>query len=100
MVAPGPPATGSATRSCAITTTGNASTVTKLVDGKQQIVPVQLGLEGDSTTEIVSGANAGDQLVVAATTASAGGGTGGFPTGGFAGGGLGGPAIGGGVRGG
>ena len=81
----------------AITTTGRTSTVRKLVNGTQVITPVQLGVKGNSTSEITSGVAVGDVLVLQTATTSTGGtGTGGnrggaaFPGGGaLTGGGLG-----------
>jgi macrolide-specific efflux system membrane fusion protein len=75
----------------AVRTAGGQSTVTVLSGGKQVSKVVQAGARGDQGTEIKSGLNEGDQVVIANT----GGGTGGtgFPTGRFpggAGGGLGG----------
>jgi macrolide-specific efflux system membrane fusion protein len=80
----------------AVRTAGGQSTVTVLSGGKQVSKVVQAGAQGDQGTEIKSGLNEGDQVVIANT----GGGTGGtgFPTGRFpggAGGGLGGGGIGG-----
>jgi hypothetical protein len=76
--------------SAAITTTGAASTVSVLQDGKQTTTRVTTGLVGSSTTEILSGIKAGDVIVeptvsVSSSTASSppsslGGG--GFPGGG------------------
>ncbi|MEU8267233.1 efflux RND transporter periplasmic adaptor subunit [Sphaerisporangium sp. NPDC049002] len=82
----------------AITTAGGQNTVTVLENGKQVTKRVEIGVKGDSTTEITSGLNEGDQ-VVRATTGTGGNLQGGFPGGGFPGGGgirLGG--AGGGVR--
>jgi hypothetical protein len=92
--------------SSAITTTGIASTVELLQNGKQTVTPVTTGLVGNSATEIVSGLAKGDVVVeptvtVAAATAAPaaaggglggaglGGGAGGFGGGGFGGGGAG-----------
>jgi macrolide-specific efflux system membrane fusion protein len=79
--------------SAAVQTAGGQSTVTVLSQGRQVATPVQVGLEGDQTTEIVSGLSEGQQVVISSTTASTGGG---FPGGGFPGGGIGGGGIGGG----
>ncbi|MFG1879997.1 efflux RND transporter periplasmic adaptor subunit [Sphaerisporangium sp. NPDC049003] len=82
----------------AITTAGGQNTVTVLENGKQVTKRVEIGVKGDSTTEITSGLNEGDE-VVRATTGTGGNLQGGFPGGGFPGGGgirLGG--AGGGVR--
>jgi len=76
--------------SSAVTTVGNTHTVTVLRNGTQQIVPVTIGLVGNSTTQIVSGLSAGDVVVIPTATTSSS--TGGFPSlgGGGLGGGLGG----------
>jgi membrane fusion protein, macrolide-specific efflux system len=80
----------------AVRTAGGQSSVTVLSGGKQVPKIVQTGTQGDQGTEIKSGLNEGDQVVIANT----GGGTGGtgFPTGRFPGGGAGG--LGGGLGGG
>jgi macrolide-specific efflux system membrane fusion protein len=67
----------------AVRTAGGRSTVTVLSKGKQVTRTVQTGVQGDQGTEIRSGLNEGDQVVIATTGT---GGTG-FPTGGFPGGG-------------
>jgi multidrug efflux pump subunit AcrA (membrane-fusion protein) len=91
------------------------STVTVVQNGKQSERTVTTGLTGDSTTQIVSGLNAGDQVIVRSvtvtpSTTAAGaqqarglggaGGAGGLARsgGGFGGGGFGGGGFGGGVR--
>jgi macrolide-specific efflux system membrane fusion protein len=84
----------------AVTTAGGQSTVTILQNGKQVVKTVEVGLKGDTSTEIKSGLNEGDQVV--RTLPTTGGAGGGFPFGG-GGGGFGraiGGAIGGGGRGG
>jgi membrane fusion protein, macrolide-specific efflux system len=98
--------------SAAISTTGGQSTVTVLQNGKDVVTPVQTGLKGDGTTEIASGLNGGDQVVMSvgvvssnASTSSRNGATqsrtgtfgglGGGAGGGFGGGGFGGGAAGG-----
>jgi len=82
--------------SAAITTVGSQSTVTLLRNGKTSTQAVTTGLVGSSTTQIVSGLNAGDVVVVPTVTVSAAtgntatagssgslsGGGGGFPGGG------------------
>ena len=68
----------------AITTSGRVSTVRKMVNGQEQIAPVQVGLKGNSTSEVTSGVQAGDVLVLQiATTTNTNTGT---PAGGFRGG--------------
>ncbi len=53
----------------------NGSTVTVVgTDGKQSTRQVQTGVVGDSTTQIVSGLNVGDTIVVRSTSAAAGAG--------------------------
>ncbi|MCO6004288.1 HlyD family efflux transporter periplasmic adaptor subunit [Actinoallomurus purpureus] len=76
----------------AVRTAGGQSTVTVLQGGKQVIKPVQTGVKGGQGTEIKSGLNEGDQVVITTTTTSTSGSSG-F---GRAGGGLGGGGIGGG----
>jgi HlyD family secretion protein len=82
--------------SAAITTTGAASTVSVLQNGKQTTARVTTGLVGSSTTEILSGIKAGDVIVEptvsvsssTTTTSSSSLGGGGFTGGGgFPGGG-------------
>jgi multidrug efflux pump subunit AcrA (membrane-fusion protein) len=50
--------------SAAISTSGGQSTVTVLNAGKDETRPVVTGLKGDGTTEIASGLNDGDQVVM------------------------------------
>jgi macrolide-specific efflux system membrane fusion protein len=73
--------------SAAITTSGAASTVSVLQNGKQTTTIVTTGLVGSSTTEILSGIKAGDVIVeptvsVSSSPASSSLGGGGFPGGG------------------
>ncbi len=91
--------------SAAITTTGPASTVELLQNGKTTPTPVQVGVVGSTSTQIVSGLQSGDVVVVptvsiATTTTPATGTGGGLAGGGFAGGGFGGGGLGGAARGG
>jgi macrolide-specific efflux system membrane fusion protein len=76
----------------ALTTVGNRHTVTVVANGVQETRSVEIGLEGDSATEITSGLTAGEQVVVKTTSTTTGNqqGGGGFPGGGtgFGGGGL------------
>ena len=58
--------------SAAVTTTGLASTVTVLKNGKQVTTPVTVGLVGNSTTQILSGVTAGEKLVEPTATISSG----------------------------
>ena len=75
--------------STAITTRGGTSSVTAVVDGKQQTVAVGVGVVGTSTTQITSGLSEGEEVVLASTNSSTS--STGFPSGaGFGGGGLGG----------
>jgi macrolide-specific efflux system membrane fusion protein len=74
----------------AVRTAGGQRTVQVRTDGSTAVRVVQIGLEGDLFTEITSGLNAGEQVVI---TIATGGQTGtapggGFPGGGFPGGGL------------
>jgi macrolide-specific efflux system membrane fusion protein len=90
--------------SAAISSSGGQSTVTVQVNGKDEVRTVETGLKGDGTTEIVSGLNDGDQVVMSVgvvssnanrnsgtgtRTGTVGGltGGGGFGGGGFGGGG-------------
>ena len=81
--------------SAAVTTVGNRHTVTVESGGQQQVTPVEIGLKGDTATQILSGVQAGQQVVVAAASSTSGSGTG-FPgagrLGGFGGAGFGGGA--------
>ncbi len=80
--------------SAAVTGTGQNARVTVVRNGKQQSVSVVAGLKGDSTTEVVSGLKAGQQVVTSTGTGTGATGTGtgstGFPSGRGLGGGLGG----------
>jgi multidrug efflux pump subunit AcrA (membrane-fusion protein) len=92
--------------SAAISTSGGQSTVTVRAGGKDEVRPVVTGLKGDGTTEVASGLNDGDQVVMSVGVVSTNanrttgtqnrtgtvGGTGGFGGGGFGGGGFGGGA--------
>jgi uncharacterized membrane protein YgcG len=82
--------------SSSVTTLGGQSFVT-VVDGKTQTqTPVQVGVVGDTTTEITSGLTEGEEVLLSSRTGTSsstggrGGGTGGFGGGGFGGGGRGG----------
>ncbi|HYT40326.1 MAG TPA: hypothetical protein VEN99_12480, partial [Acidimicrobiia bacterium] len=88
--------------SAAISTTGGQSTVTVRNGNKDEIRSVETGLKGDGTTEIASGLNDGDQVVMSvgvvstssanrtstnqSRTGTVGGTGGGFGGGGFGGG--------------
>jgi macrolide-specific efflux system membrane fusion protein len=76
--------------SAAVTSVGSQHTVTVLNNGEQQEALVEIGLVGDTTTQITSGLRAGQQVVVATASSTSGSGTG-F---GNDGGGLGGAGIG------
>ncbi|HEY7489315.1 MAG TPA: biotin/lipoyl-binding protein [Streptosporangiaceae bacterium] len=67
----------------AVRTAGGQSTVTVMRNGKQVVKTVQVGIQGDQGTEIKSGLNPGDRVVL--STSSTGTGNG-FPAGGFPGG--------------
>ncbi|TQS20559.1 efflux RND transporter periplasmic adaptor subunit [Microbispora hainanensis] len=62
--------------SSAVTTAGGQTTVTVLENGRQVVKRVEVGLKGDTTTEIKSGLQEGDQVVrpQASTTGGGGGG--------------------------
>ena len=70
--------------SSAVTTAGGQHTV-RVVNaaGQERTVTVTIGVQGDTSTQIVSGLTAGEKV---ATSASSGGSGGGFPAGGFPGG--------------
>ncbi|MBG0562300.1 efflux RND transporter periplasmic adaptor subunit [Actinoplanes aureus] len=74
----------------ALTTVGNRHTVTVITNGVPETRSVEIGLEGDSATEIKSGLTVGEQVVVKTTSISGGSQQGGFPAGGggFPGGGM------------
>ncbi|MCO6006681.1 HlyD family efflux transporter periplasmic adaptor subunit [Actinoallomurus purpureus] len=66
----------------AVRTAGGRSTVTVMAGGRQTIRVVQAGVQGDQGTEITSGLQEGDQVLVTSTATT---GTGGFPSGRFPG---------------
>jgi multidrug efflux pump subunit AcrA (membrane-fusion protein) len=86
----------------AISRRGPTATVTVVKGGRKSVQPVVTGVTGDSTVEIVSGLNAGQQVAIAIPTGTSGGATpgaglgGGGLRGGLGGGGLGGGGGGGG----
>jgi len=59
----------------AVTGSGSNATVTVLRNGKSVSVPVVAGLTGDSSTEIVSGLEAGETVVLPTVSISATAGT-------------------------
>ena len=69
----------------AVKTTGKQKIVTVLKDGKPTPVTVTLGMSNDTQSEVTSGLNEGDVVVVPQTTTTTSGGGGG--------GGFGGPAV-------
>jgi membrane fusion protein, macrolide-specific efflux system len=74
----------------AVKTTGTNRTVTVVSStGAQEVRPVEVGIEGDSYTEIKSGVELGERVVIA--TVTTGTTTNQFPGGNFPGGGFGGP---------
>jgi macrolide-specific efflux system membrane fusion protein len=82
-----------AVANAAVTTAGGRSTVKVLENGKQVVKPVEIGVKGDTLTEIKSGLNEGDQVVRTLSTTTGTGGGFQFPGGGgggFGGGGGGG----------
>lgn len=88
--------------SVAVTNAGRRSTVQKVVKGKNQTTVVEVGLKGDTATEVTSGLSQGD-VVAIVTSRSTGTGTGGSTPGtgrittgggGIGGGGIGGAGIG------
>ena len=62
----------------AITTTGSRSTVAVLKNGVTTSTVIETGLEGSSTTEIISGLSAGDVVQIPTTTATTSTGVPGF----------------------
>ena len=54
--------------SAAVQTAGGQSTVTVLRNGKQVTVAVQLGVQGDQTTQILSGLTQGERVVIPTAT--------------------------------
>jgi hypothetical protein len=65
--------------SAAITTNGDTHTVTVQRNGADTVVPVGVGLQGATTTEITSGLQEGDTVVLPTPTATTTAPTGGFP---------------------
>jgi len=88
--------------SAAITTAGNKHSVTVMSNGVKEVRQVEIGLEGDSATQIKSGVRAGEEVLVTTTSTTTGSTTGQLGGGaGDLGGGLtggGGPPAGGGGR--
>ncbi|WP_204050642.1 efflux RND transporter periplasmic adaptor subunit [Microbispora siamensis] len=68
--------------SSAVSTAGGQTTVTVLENGKQVVKRVEVGLKGDTTTEIKSGLQEGDQVVRPQASTTGGGGGIQFPGGG------------------
>ncbi|KAB8180763.1 efflux RND transporter periplasmic adaptor subunit [Microbispora catharanthi] len=68
--------------SSAVTTAGGQTTVTVLENGRQVVKRVEVGLKGDTTTEIKSGLQEGDQVVRPQASTTGGGGGIQFPGGG------------------
>jgi macrolide-specific efflux system membrane fusion protein len=62
--------------SAAVTTVGNRHTVTVEANGQSQIVPVEVGLVGDNSTQITSGVQPGQQVAVTVASSTSGSGTG------------------------
>jgi macrolide-specific efflux system membrane fusion protein len=71
--------------STAVSTSEEQSTVIVVRDGQQVSTVVETGLEGDRSTEIVSGLSEGDEVLLSATASSGSSGSSGFPGGGFPG---------------
>ncbi len=73
----------------AVRTTGSRHVVTVVAASGNETRAVQVGVEGDSFTEITSGLAVGDRvLIVVSTTGTGTTGPGGIPGGGFGGGGF------------
>ncbi|MGW5262678.1 efflux RND transporter periplasmic adaptor subunit [Microbispora sp. NPDC004025] len=68
--------------SSAVTTAGGQTTVTVLENGGQVVKRVEVGIKGDTTTEIKSGLQEGDQVVRPQASTTGGGGGIQFPGGG------------------
>jgi macrolide-specific efflux system membrane fusion protein len=58
--------------SAAVTTVGNRHTVTVVTDAGQETRAVEIGLEGDSATQITSGVQAGERIVVTTSSTTSG----------------------------
>ncbi|GAA4599391.1 hypothetical protein GCM10023194_79340 [Planotetraspora phitsanulokensis] len=84
-----------AVANAAVTTAGGRSTVRVLENGRQVVKPVEIGVKGDTLTEIKSGLQEGDQVVRTLPTTTGTGGGFQFPGGGGGFGGGGGGAFGG-----
>jgi macrolide-specific efflux system membrane fusion protein len=83
----------------AVRAVGNGHVVTVVSNGTNEVRQVEIGVEGDSFTEVTSGLTAGEQVMIVTDTST--GNTGNFPGGGvFPGGGFGGGGPGGGGGGG
>jgi macrolide-specific efflux system membrane fusion protein len=82
--------------SAAITTAGTQHIVNVISNGRQEARAVEIGLIGDSTTQITSGLQAGEQVLISTASSTSGSNTGGANGGGLTGAGIGGGAIGGG----
>lgn len=67
----------------AVRTAGGRSTVTVMQNGKQVPMLVQVGIQGDQGTQVTSGLNEGDQVLIPTTGTTGGSG---FPSGRFPGG--------------
>jgi hypothetical protein len=99
-------ASGVTVPNAAVTGSGSLATVDMLKNGKTVSQQVVVGLRGDSRTQIISGLNAGDQVVITialpslGSTSTTGSGTGALGSGRLGGGGLGGTGLGGGGLGG
>jgi macrolide-specific efflux system membrane fusion protein len=81
--------------SAAVVTAGNQHFVTVVTNGRQERRPVQIGLAGDSATQITSGVQRGEMVEVVEAAGATGSGAGGFPAGGGSFGGVRGGAAGG-----
>jgi multidrug efflux pump subunit AcrA (membrane-fusion protein) len=70
--------------SSAVTTAGGQHTVRVVsAGGQERTVAVTIGVQGDTSTQIMSGLTAGEKVATSATSGSS---SGGFPAGGFPGG--------------
>lgn len=88
-------ASGVTVPNAAVTGSGSLGTVNLMKNGKEVSQQVVVGLRGDSRTEIISGVNSGDQLVITIALPSLSTSTGSSGSGTLGGGTLGGGGLGG-----
>jgi macrolide-specific efflux system membrane fusion protein len=71
--------------SAAITSVGSRHTVRVMTNGQATVTAVEVGLEGDTATQITSGLTAGQEVVINTASSTSGSNTGNFPGGGVGG---------------